>query len=167
MKALLTVFLDGNEVVLKKNFRSKLIFLTRNLRGTNRIPGLQEIEGTPITLEERVAANELWANHNDPHDNPQAYRWYMNICAKYGHAQVKSELHKMISCAFPSKNLMHCSLAGFFMLQHLDLSGNNLSEIGSLEQLELYVLFFFLTLFRIKFNLLLQQVENSGYIRES
>lgn len=137
VKALITVFLDGNAIVLKKNFRSKLIFQTRNLRGSNRTPGLLEIEGTPIQLEERVGANELWANHNDPHDNPQVFRWFMSMCSKYGHVQVKTQLHKMISCSFPSKNLMFASLTGFFMLQHLDLSGNHLSDVGSLEQMEL------------------------------
>lgn len=139
MKGLLTVYLEGNEVVLKKNFLSKLIFQTRNLRGSNRSPGLLEVEGVQITLEERVAANEMWANHNDPHDNPHAFRWFMSLCAKYGHVQLKTQIHKMISCTFPGKNLMYANLAGFFMIQHLDLSSNNLPEIGGLEQLELYV----------------------------
>jgi hypothetical protein len=136
---MLSLFIEGNQVVLKKDFRSKLIYLTRNLRGTNRILGLQELEGAPITLEERVGAMELWNNHQDPHDNPQAYRWHMNLIAKYGHAQVKTYLHKMTTCAFPAKNLTFASLSGFFMLQYIDFSENNLTEIACLEQLELYL----------------------------
>ena len=60
----------------------------------------------------------------------------MNIISEYGHAQMRTYLSKIKSCVFTERNLSYASLAGFFMLQHLDLSNNNLTEIANLEQIE-------------------------------
>ena len=52
--ALLSLTLSDNREL--GEYRALVIFLTRHLAGTNRAAGLQEVDGKPVALSERIAA---------------------------------------------------------------------------------------------------------------
>ena len=56
MPALRHLFLEGNEL---GTYRPVVIWITRNLKGDNRAPGLTALDGKVITIEERVQAAGL------------------------------------------------------------------------------------------------------------
>jgi hypothetical protein len=66
--SLFSLHLRGNHVGLKQlnNYRLFVIFHTRWLPGTNRTPGLQAIDGYPISINERVRAVFFYAQKYAP-----------------------------------------------------------------------------------------------------
>jgi hypothetical protein len=69
------------------NYRSWVIFITRNLKGTNRSPGLIELDENPITLEERIEAIEDFSKKKQ---EVLLARWNYALVSYYGMAQIRT-----------------------------------------------------------------------------
>lgn len=135
-RSLLELWMEGNcdgKATLEE-YRSIIIYITRNLPGTNRSTGLIELDGNPISLEERITAiTSLSKSKQDP----QLYRWNLALMEYYGHRQVRSPdfLSNVKHLKLPHCNLSMVDLRGRFSIEVLDLSGNNLETVLGLNEL--------------------------------
>lgn len=66
MPSLRSVLLDGNKEL--GNYRPLVIAITKNLKGDNRFPGLIEVDGVVITIEEKIAAICSFEKKENPDD---------------------------------------------------------------------------------------------------
>eukprot|EP01114_Cavostelium_apophysatum_P010445 TRINITY_DN2416_c0_g1_i11.p1 TRINITY_DN2416_c0_g1~~TRINITY_DN2416_c0_g1_i11.p1 ORF type:complete len:2801 (+),score=908.52 TRINITY_DN2416_c0_g1_i11:43-8445(+) len=116
------------------NYRDFLIYLTRNLKGTNRSTGLVELDGSPISMDERVNAVQI---HGKKKSAALLHKWNLCLMDYYGHVQLRTPgfLSNIKHCRMPSMNLSMVDLRGFFSLEVLDLSGNNLIEVDGINEL--------------------------------
>jgi Leucine-rich repeat (LRR) protein len=131
------LFLVGNKRLEKlgaAEYRHKVIFHTRFLCGSNRATGLLELDGKPVTIEERVRAivSQTSGRQEDFH------RWSLNLIALYGHAQLRNNVD-FVRCvrnlAMPDRNLAAVDLRQFVGLEVVDLSKNRLERVQGVENL--------------------------------
>ncbi len=138
MPSLAEVYLESNKDDKKEllNYRSLVIFITRNLRGSNRAPGLKKIDGQPISIEERIEAMIKFKPRKEKID-PKAYRWKLYLRNYYGQAQIANL--KFVSSvkhlALPDCKFIAINLEKFTSLEYLDLSGNSFTKVEGLEKL--------------------------------
>eukprot|EP01133_Synstelium_polycarpum_P007995 gene7995-9390_t len=131
--ALRILILENNRI---EGYRQRLIYITRNLRGVNRAPGLVAIDEAPISREERIKAIET-------HDNggvtaAAQIRWKLLLIERYGHMQLQTipdYLAKAKSVTFPRCHLSVCEVSVFGGVQVLDLSNNELTQLNGLHVL--------------------------------
>jgi Leucine-rich repeat (LRR) protein len=126
------LFLMGNEVTKLKDYRSFVIVSTRACYGSNFAPGILELDGEKVTLEERCAAVELHAQKTVDSD---AMRWQLSCVDFFGRAQYESQAGLAKYCILPDKMLAMAALDSLINLRVLDLSRNNLTTLSGLEKL--------------------------------
>ncbi len=140
---MLYLHLDGNRdnTANKElsDYRSFVIYITRNLKGNNRTTGLLELDNNPISMEERVEAHHTHCNSKNRRGTLeyQLYRWNLCLLENYGHAQLRTPafLTKIKHCKMPDCNLSGVDLRGMYSLEVIDLSGNNLTMVEGLREL--------------------------------
>ncbi len=128
------LFLSGNDVVKLKDYRTMVISSTRACVGTNRAPGLLELDGVDIGLEERCMAIEAHASSKQGLD-VESLRWQLTTIDFFGRAQLAHCPEGAKYCILPDKKLTVASLERLTNMRVLDLSRNNLASISGLEHL--------------------------------
>lgn len=130
------MWLEGNNdgKTSLEDYRAVVIYITRNLPGTNRSTGIVELDGNPISADERVAAVQLLSKNKV---DPQIFRWNLALMDYYGHRQVRSPdfLSQVKHLKLSNCNLSAVDLRGRFSIEVLDLSGNNLETVLGLDEL--------------------------------
>jgi Leucine-rich repeat (LRR) protein len=131
-----SLHLEGNRDQQKdlSNYRSLVIYITRNLKGTNRCTGLLDLDGSPISLEERINAV---TEHGKKKTDGQLHRWNLALMDYYGHQQMRTPnfLSHIRHLKLPNTNLSVIDLRGLFSLEVIDLSGNALITLDGLKEL--------------------------------
>ncbi|GAM21569.1 hypothetical protein SAMD00019534_047440 [Acytostelium subglobosum LB1] len=128
------VILDGNRL---EGYRLRLIYITRDLKGTNRMCGLVQIDDVAVTKEERIKAIEAFEPANPA--AAASYRWRMTLIERFGHKQLQTipdYLTKVKGIQFARLNLSACDISMFISVQVMDLSGNHLSSLNGLQNLK-------------------------------
>ena len=131
------MFLEGNDGLMKqKDWKSFVIYNTRNLRGDNRTNGLLELNGMKITSEERVSAVSTHSKGKDALD-PTVVHWELLKMNYFGRSQLNdpSFSEKTSFCILPCQNLGYIDVQFMPNLTYLDLSDNNLTTVPGLETL--------------------------------
>jgi Leucine-rich repeat (LRR) protein len=122
------------------------IFLTKDLKGTNRMPGLQRLDRTPITLAERICAVELGtaskgtklakdAKKKSAVVAGQKEMWHLRLIEYFGHAACNTPgfFSRVRHLKLPFSEITFLDLSGFAQLEVIDLSGNELSDVPGLD----------------------------------
>jgi len=122
-------------------YRLYTIFVTRNLKGTNRALGLQEIDRKPITIKERILAYEQYHKllKKTKRISPADYRWGTLMIDSFGHKQMLTPNFIPLHCRhflLAQRNLCSVDVSTFVGLEVLDLSANILVEVKGLENLK-------------------------------
>ncbi|KAF2072763.1 hypothetical protein CYY_005929 [Polysphondylium violaceum] len=136
------VHLDMNVKLV--GYRQKLVYVTRNCRGTNRTLGLVQIDQEPVSLAEKVSAVEAFEPTTPA--TAAGYKWKLLIIEKYGHRQLQTIpnlLGYVKKCAFPKLGLMIIDVAAFTNVEIIDFSNNQLTSftgIGGLKKLRVLLL---------------------------
>ncbi|KAJ5080249.1 leucine rich repeat protein [Anaeramoeba ignava] len=122
---------------LIKDYRSQVIYACRNLRGTNRQPGLSTIDDKGVTSEEYIqslyqagAMNQL---------EIEKTKWMLLEFQQFGHFQLRGidKFTKYIKAiSFPSSNLGYSSVNKFNQIEVLVLQNNNLTEVKGIRKLK-------------------------------
>ncbi|KYR02955.1 hypothetical protein DLAC_00438 [Tieghemostelium lacteum] len=134
MPSLQCIKLDGNPRC--QNYRSKLIYLGRNSKGTNRSTGLIQIDSQVVTREEKIAAIELYEPGQV--DSAASYLWKLLLIERFGHKQLQTIpdfLAYVKSLELARCNVMRADLSVFHQLEVLDLSQNKLTHLQGLSSL--------------------------------
>jgi Leucine-rich repeat (LRR) protein len=137
------LFLLENEVCRSKDYRSLVVWWTRALRGSNWSTGLAELDGEPITLEERVSAlqhaSSLSSSSSSSgawkHPDAELTRWYLTLFAHFGRRELASAAGCAKYCVLPNRKLGVADLSALTGLRVLDLSWNALASISGLSAL--------------------------------
>jgi Leucine-rich repeat (LRR) protein len=131
--SLMSVALRDNRDGSKElgNYRALLIYMTRYLAGSNRASGLQEIDGKPIAIKERVAAMTSYGNKKDL----PAFTFETHVVNYIGRAQMRDANYvaNIRELQLPNAAISEVSLRGMQHLEFLDLSGNHIVAVGALE----------------------------------
>lgn len=129
VNSLREIWLEGNKEL--GTYRQTVIYLTRNLLGDNRAPGIQQVDGKVVTIEERVTAIVAF----EKKENPNALRWRLNLIQYYGsfQLQIKDFLARIRHLKLPNKTLQQINIKNMPNLEILDLSGNNLRTVDGIE----------------------------------
>jgi len=126
--------LRGNPIVNISGYKNMVIFETRFLRGSNRTTGLVELDGVPLSIEERINA----ISENKTSINVELWRWRYHIISHYGQKQIQDKkiATQIKNCIFVKCKLSVVHLENFVGLLYLDLSKNSIREIYGLEVLQ-------------------------------
>lgn len=91
------------------DYRAHMIYLCRNLMGTNRCPGLAELDGQPIYMDERVWCYEKFSKLKED----QLYRFRLSVIDYYGHHQMRGQmfLETVTHLRLPKMKLSEVDLA--------------------------------------------------------
>jgi hypothetical protein len=131
--SLMSVALRDNRDGSKElgNYRALLIYMTRYLAGSNRASGLQEIDGKPIAIKERVAAMTAYGKKKDV----PAFAFETHVVNYIGRAQMRDANYvaNIRELQLPNATISEVSLRGMQHLEFLDLSGNHIVTVGALE----------------------------------
>jgi len=136
------VHLDMNIKLV--GYRQKLVYVTRNCRGTNRTLGLVQIDQDVVTLNEKVSAVEAFEPTNPA--IAAGYKWKLLIIEKYGHRQLQTIpnlLGYIKKCIFPKLGLMIIDVTAFTNVEIIDFSNNALTSFtgfGGLRRLRILLL---------------------------
>jgi Leucine-rich repeat (LRR) protein len=128
MPALQRLWLQGNASLGR--YKNAVLYYTRELPGTNRRPGLLELDGQPVTLEDRITAI---AEEGSPSMQDHE-RWQLLKIAAFGAHQLRhdpSYVASIRNARFANCNLGTVNLASFTGLAVVDLSHNRLSGQGA------------------------------------
>ncbi|KAJ5068520.1 leucine rich repeat protein [Anaeramoeba ignava] len=145
--SLQVLFLDGNEI---KDYRAQVIYACRNLKGTNRQPGLAVLDEQNVTSEEYLSSLEMIGRL--PKNQIEEYRWMLaqfKIFGNYQVQQLDTFRDRITVASFAGYHLGYASvgkvegLSSLTSLRLLDLSNNphldlkhtlgSLSEVTTLE----------------------------------
>jgi len=132
---LLHVSLKQNEFLTSDDYRARLINITRNLPGTNRMPGLQTIDDVNISTDERIKAIKKYCKKEE---QVKFFRWELALVERFGHKQLRFIPQFMsrgiTKLVFRKANLEYVDVTQFRALEYLDLSLNrSLIEIAGIE----------------------------------
>eukprot|EP01117_Protostelium_nocturnum_P019432 TRINITY_DN842_c0_g1_i1.p1 TRINITY_DN842_c0_g1~~TRINITY_DN842_c0_g1_i1.p1 ORF type:complete len:2518 (-),score=1170.22 TRINITY_DN842_c0_g1_i1:41-7594(-) len=116
------------------DYRLYLIYITRNLKGTNRCPGLIEIDEAPVSLDDRINAIEKYSKKKK---EGLVARYALGLIDYYGHHQMRSPnfLNNIKHLQLQRSKLQMVDLKGMYSLELLDLAGNDLKEVDGLKEL--------------------------------
>jgi Leucine-rich repeat (LRR) protein len=128
------LFLAGNDVAKLKEYRSIVISSTRACVGNNRAPGLLELDGVEVSLEERCSAIEMHATSKQGLDM-DGLRWQLTAIEFFGRAQLAQAPECAKYCIMPDRQLTVAQLERLVNLRVVDLSRNNLTSVAGLDQL--------------------------------
>ena len=132
--SLLAVALRDNRDGAKElaGYRELLIYMTRYLAGSNRASGLQEVDGKPIAIKERVAAVAMFGKKKDL----PAFAFETHVVNYIGRAQMRDANYvaNIRELQLPSASLVEVSLRGMHQLEFLDLSGNHIVVLAALDE---------------------------------
>jgi len=103
-------------------------------KGTKRSPGIQQIDGIPVTIEERVAAvaERVAGNHSEINKT----RWRLCVYEALQGAVSPSALNTIKYLSLPNCHLYFVNLFSLQQLEFLDLSGNPLREVYGVQRAE-------------------------------
>ncbi|KAL0212604.1 hypothetical protein RCL1_006230 [Eukaryota sp. TZLM3-RCL] len=129
------LLISGNKY--KGNYRPLLISTCRTLKGTNKQPGLNSIDGVVVTIDEII--NSCLSSGMSKSD-AEDYRWSLVCIRNFGHVELYSPnassfVALIKNGRFSSAGLSNVDLTLFPGLELLDLSRNNLDAIIGLESL--------------------------------
>jgi Leucine-rich repeat (LRR) protein len=130
--SLLKVTLRGNN--FESGYRRRLIYECINLRGTNRALGLQEIDGEPVTLLERIEALRKYSGL--PDDRVDLLGWSYLLIKEYGHFQLRmipNFLDGLTTVVLSRQGLGSADFSAFRNAQVIDASENDLVSVTGLQ----------------------------------
>eukprot|EP01132_Coremiostelium_polycephalum_P007517 gene7517-9238_t len=117
-------------------YRQRLVYLTRNVKGTNRTIGLVQIDDVAVSKDEKIKAVEVF----EPGNNASAiYRWKLLLIERFGHKQLQTIpdlLSHVKNCTFPKSGISICDISAFVNVQILDFSFNGLVSFTGLQHLK-------------------------------
>eukprot|EP00727_Mastigamoeba_balamuthi_P005634 m51a1_g1690 hypothetical protein (1072) ;mRNA; r:462527-466818 len=128
------LWLEGNKGLNSDKYPFWALYETRNLRGSNRAPGLLELDGKSVTLSQRVEAMELCGEGRDA----EAYRLELAVIEALGHHQLRSSpdyASRVRHVCLASKGLRVVDVGRFTNAEVINLRSNDLVEVRGLEQL--------------------------------
>lgn len=113
----------------------RLIYITRNLPGSNYSPGLVELNGHAVLPGHKVAALKKYGTFRSGELDALLFR--LALCYTVGHRQVRSPgyLRGLVRLNLAGFGLRAVALAGMPALEVLDVSRNRLAELDGLERL--------------------------------
>ncbi|EFA80652.1 hypothetical protein PPL_06235 [Heterostelium album PN500] len=155
-------FVNLNDNIRMDAYRQRLIYITRNLKGTNRMIGLVQIDDTPITKEERIKAIEVHEPTNP--NSASIFRWKILLIERFGHKQLQTipdYLSLVKSVTFPRLNLALCDVSMFLNAQVVDFSGNQLTSFTGLQHLKHLRILYLNDNPDLDTNAVLQQLANT------
>jgi len=124
------LWLAGN-AGLGSSYATLAVYYTRHLFGSNRHPGLLELDGQAVSKEFRLTAFERHAPKGKEQVSEE--RWRLSIIECVGHVQWKTMANKIVTLHLPNCNLTYADVSAFTSLQQLDLRSNNLKTIEGLH----------------------------------
>jgi Leucine-rich repeat (LRR) protein len=131
----------ANDNPLPDDYELYIVFHTSSLRGTNRCPGLQQLNGKDVALQLRTRAVMKYGTQ----EQIQKLQWYYALINNYGHFQLRkipdfvSRVRIMEITGQPGLTI--ADLSPFTCLQFCNLSRNNLQQIIGISRLK-YVRYF-------------------------
>ncbi|PRP78118.1 class VII unconventional myosin [Planoprotostelium fungivorum] len=116
------------------DYRSYLIYITRNLKGTNRCPGLITLDDEAISMDERITAIEKYSKKKR---DGLMVRYALSLIDYYGHHQMKTPnyLNAIKHLRLPKMKLSMVDVKGMYSLEVLDVAGNDLTMVEGLNEL--------------------------------
>jgi Leucine-rich repeat (LRR) protein len=120
----------------QNEYRKRIIFYTCNMKGTNRCPGLVTLDGIPITIDQRIEAQQFYQDFTA--DQTNILRWNYAIINLYGHHQIRKVpdfIKRVRKMTMSNCNLSYVDLRSFTSLQFVDLSKNNITKVDGLLSL--------------------------------
>jgi Leucine-rich repeat (LRR) protein len=134
LSSLKVLLLEGNKGLgPPQSYRATAIALTQHSLGTNRCPGLVQLDDEEVTPEERVQA----MTKMDQKVAVDDIRWRFNLIDYYGHRQIRTKdyLARVTQLNFCRTRLAVADLSPMLSLEEIDLSYNNLRTVVGLEGL--------------------------------
>lgn len=129
--SLRVLLMDSTPFYTVKNYRLRVIYATRNLRGTDKCGGLQKLDNDPITLDERIQA--LATVGKAKKAELPSHRWQMALRLQFGNAQMAREDFgsSIRELVMPDLNLAEVDVTPFKdTLEVLRMPGNALRGAG-------------------------------------
>ena len=113
----------------------RVLYVTRNLPGTNYCPGLVELNGHPVLPGHKVAALKEYGSFHSA--DLERLRFRLALCYTVGHRQVRSPAYMaaLVRLNVAGFGLAAVDFAGMPALEVLDVSRNRLTELTGLEAL--------------------------------
>lgn len=116
----------------QKDYELNIIYYTSSLKGSNRTPGLIELNGREITIQQRAEAAQKFGNKR-----VEQLKWYYSLIRQYGHYQLRyipnfAKRVKILDISRASY-LTIADLSAFENLEYIDLSNNDLEDIMGLS----------------------------------
>lgn len=119
---------------LLKDYHSSVIFLTLHLKGSNRTPGLQVLDGKQVTIEDKIRA--IHAYQTLENYDADRERWKYNLISNFGNLQLRcidNFFARVKQLKLAKRQLKEVYLNDFANLQVLDVSENYLTDLTGLE----------------------------------
>jgi Leucine-rich repeat (LRR) protein len=123
----------NNNPLPQSEYKKRIIFITCNMKGTNRCPGLVTLNDETITIDQRIDAAQFYQDFDAKQTN--ALRWNYAIIQLYGHRQLRNitDFVKLVKkMSMSNCGLNYVDLRSFVSLQYVDLSKNNITKVSGL-----------------------------------